>query len=281
MSCPYPLDNGSVLDALWPFKITPGTENYWMISRNDLKSIFLKWSPSFTDEQVSEGRTALPVRENMAVCPECDLLQQIPGLPPGGKARCARCNCTMASYKPDSLYRTMALTVAAAIVWVIANTTSLMELSAAGRKSDTTILGGALEMWSSNQEITAALVAFCAVIAPAVYIGFMLIILLAVRQPQAPPWVGVLLRISEFNKYWAMVEVMMLGILIALIKISDLALVITGTGMYAIAALALLIVAMTANFDAREIWMRIRWVGEHSPPLALTEESAHPGRATP
>ncbi len=156
----------------------------------------------------------VPLTENVMACPECDLLQRIPALPPGGAARCPRCDHTIASSKPDSLERTLALTVAAAIVLVIANVAPLMGISAVGRHASTTIVGGAWEMWMQGQEITAVVVMFCAFVAPAIHVGFMLAVLLAVRRPPAPSWAGTLLRLSEFHQPWAMVEVMMLGILV-------------------------------------------------------------------
>ena len=69
-----------------------------------------------------------------------------------------------------------------------------MGLSAVGRPASTTIFGGALEMWEDGEPVTAVIVAFCAVIAPGVYIAFMLTVLLAVRRPPAPHWVGEMLR---------------------------------------------------------------------------------------
>lgn len=61
-----------------------------------------------------------------------------------------------------------------------------MGLSAVGRHSSTTILGGVLKMWQQGQEITAALVAFCAVVAPTLHIVFMLTVLIAVRRSPIP-----------------------------------------------------------------------------------------------
>ncbi|MGZ6292512.1 MAG: paraquat-inducible protein A, partial [Syntrophales bacterium] len=153
------------------------------------------------DQTLEENRISR-LSGNLMACPDCDLLQSIPALPPGGKARCSRCGHIVASSKVDSLDRTLALTVTAAIVLIIANTTSLMGLSAVGREASTTILGGALEMWLQGQEITALLVAFCAVIAPAIHIGFMLTVLLATRRYPAPWWVGTLLRWSEWHEGW-------------------------------------------------------------------------------
>jgi paraquat-inducible protein A len=105
------------------------------------------------------------------------------------------------------------------------------------------------------------------VIAPAGYILFMLTVLLAVRRPPAPQWVGEMLRGAEFMRLWSMNEVMMLGILVALIKIAELASVEAGIGMYAVGALVLLFPAIMATFDPDEIWQRIKWADESlSPP---------------
>lgn len=209
--------------------------------------------------------SALP--ENLAACPDCDLLQRIPALPPGGSARCARCGHVLATNKPDSLDRTLALAVAAAIVFLIANVTPMMGMEAVGHQASTTIVGGAYEMWLQGQQITAMLVVFCTVVAPAVLIGFMLVVLIAVRRPPAPAWAGTLLRLVEFHQPWAMIEVMMLGILVALIKIAELATVIPGIGMFAAGALVVLIPAMAVSFDTEEAWKRIAWAGRGAQPV--------------
>jgi paraquat-inducible protein A len=119
-------------------------------------------------------------------CPDCDLLQSIPELAPGDKARCPRCACTVASRMAEPIELPLALTVTAAIVFIIANATPLMSLSAVGRYASTTIIGGVQEMWLQGEAITAMIVAFCAVIAPAGYILFTLAVLLAARRPPAP-----------------------------------------------------------------------------------------------
>ena len=145
------------------------------------------------------------------------------------------------------------------ILLVIANTSPLMSLSAVGRYASTTIIGGAYEMWVEGEAITALIVAFCAVIAPAGYILFMLTVLLAVRRPPGPQWVGEMMRGAEFMQPWSMNEVMMLGILVALIKIAELASVEAGIGMYAVGALVLLFPAIMVTFDPEEVWRRVKW----------------------
>jgi paraquat-inducible protein A len=217
--------------------------------------------------------------ENVIACPDCDLLQRIPSLPPGGRARCPRCARTIAARKRGGLDRVLALTLTALIAFVLANVDPLMRLSVAGRTSSTTILGGAIQMWQGDEKIASVFVAIFALVAPALNIGFMLVILLALRRPPAPRWVGTLLRWTELSGIWSMVEVMMLGILVALVKIASVARVNPGIGIFAVGALVVLMAAMSTGFDRAEAWSRVRWAdGEWSPPY---RENPSPAEKAP
>jgi paraquat-inducible protein A len=56
-------------------------------------------------------------------------------------------------------------------------------------------------MWQQGQDVTVMIVLFCAVIAPATYILFMLTVLIAVRRPPAPQVVGEMLRMDK-RQFW-------------------------------------------------------------------------------
>jgi paraquat-inducible protein A len=174
----------------------------------------------------------------------------------------------------DPIDRPLALAITAAIVLVVANSVPLMDLSAVGRHASTTIAGGVYEMWIRGEPVTAAIVAFCAIVAPACYILFMLAVLLAARRPPAPHWAGELLRWGLHMQPWSMFEVMLLGILVALIKIAELATVDPGIGLYALGALVLLIPAIMVTFDPREVWRRVEWRGEAPPQGGTRAEAA-------
>jgi paraquat-inducible protein A len=196
----------------------------------------------------------------MTACPGCDLLQRLPALPPGGRARCLRCGHTLAIEPGEgSLQRALALATAAAIVFVIGNTTSLMGLSAVGLHASTTILGGAYELWLQGYQVTAAAVAFACVLAPAIYISSLLVLLWMSARPPLPKWASALMRHASFMLSWSMPEVMLLGILVALIKIAALATVIPGVGLYAMGVLVILLAAIKLTFDPRQVWRRLEW----------------------
>jgi paraquat-inducible protein A len=209
----------------------------------------------------------------LIACSDCDLVQRLPILAPGESARCPRCGNVVASKRPDSLNRTLALTVAAAVSFLVANAVPMLGLSAAGREASTTVLGGVQVMWEQGQLAVSAIMLLAAVIAPALDIFLMLVILLAVRRPPAPNWVGMLLRFCHVIRPWRMVEVMMLGILVSLIKIAELATVITGVAMWAVAALIVLLAAISSSFDPDEVWLRVAWTegkaGRHDLPLGV------------
>jgi paraquat-inducible protein A len=192
-------------------------------------------------------------------CPSCDLLQRIPLLRPGGQARCPRCGETVATQPSDRPDLPLALTLAAAIAFTVANTAPLMGLSAVGRHASTSIIGGAYEMWLHGHEGTAAVVAFCAVIAPAAYIALILTVLLAMRRSPTPNWVGGMMRWAGVTMPWSMPEVMLLGVLVALIKIAGLATATPDIGLYALGVLVVLLAAIRQTFDPRKVWERLEW----------------------
>ena len=198
--------------------------------------------------------------DRLVACPHCDLLQRLPQLAPGGSARCPRCDKELWRRSVDPLDRPLALALAAAVLYVVANTVPMLGLTAVGHAASTTVIGGAQQLWQDGRQIVAGLVLFTAVVAPALQIGFMLAIVLAARRDVPPGWVRSLLRHHPTTCTWSMIEVMMLGVLVALIKIADYAKVVPGLALFALGALIFVLAAMQASFDPREVWARVEWV---------------------
>jgi paraquat-inducible protein A len=210
-----------------------------------------------------------PVADTRLIaCPHCDLLQCLPELAPGASARCPRCDKELRRRREDGLNRTLALTIAAAVLYAIANSVPMLGLTIVGRQAATTVIGGAQHLWNDGQEPVALLVLFTAVIAPALQIGFLLAIALGARRERAPRWVAALLRHHPTTRTWSMIEVMMLGVLVAITKIADYATVIPGPALFVLGALVFVLAAMQSNFDPREVWDRIEWAADESPEAA-------------
>lgn len=201
--------------------------------------------------------------ESLVACPNCDLVQRLPELKPGQSARCSRCDSELWRRRKDSLSRTLALAIAAALLYVIANTVPMLGLTAVGVKSFTTVFNGAKLLWEHGMHVVSVVVFFTAVLAPALQIGFMLLILLGAMCKRPPFWVGRLMKHLPFAQLWSMLEVMLLGVLVALTKIAEYATVIPGHALFAVGALVVVLAMMQSSFDSREVWLRAKWVCDH------------------
>jgi len=196
---------------------------------------------------------------SLVACPHCDLLQSLPALQPGESARCPRCNEELWRRQEDSLDRPLALTLAAALLYVVANSVPMLGLTVVGREAFTTVFGGADHLWNAGWQSVAVLVLFTVVVAPGLQLGLMLSILIGARRERPPRWVGTLLRYYEVVSEWSMLEVMILGVLVALIKIAELAKVIPGLALFVLGGLIFLIAAVGASFDPKNVWDRVEW----------------------
>lgn len=214
----------------------------------------------------------VPVADpSLIACPHCDLLQRLPALPAGGSARCPRCDRELWRARVDASTRSLALSLAAACLFVVANVVPMLGLRAVGRSASTTVLGGAIHLWTHDERVVAVLVLCTAVLAPGVQIALMLAVALGARAVRPATWVGALLRHQPTARTWSMIEVMLLGVLVALIKIADYASVIPGTALFVLGGLVFVMAAMQASFDARDVWARVVWADAGAEPLADLE----------
>jgi paraquat-inducible protein A len=217
----------------------------------------------------SSSRFNLPQSDPALVgCRECDLLQRIPDVPAGASVRCRRCGHELWRHRVDSFNRTLALTLAALVCYLLANTLPMLGLTIMGREAFTTVIGGTQGLWNHDQKLVAGLVLFVVVISPGLQISYMLLILMGSRHDRPPAWVGRLLRRLPFIRTWSMIEVMLLGVLVALTKIGEYASVIYGGGMFALFALVILLAAVKSCFDPREVWARVVWAENETRPFA-------------
>ena len=108
---------------------------------------------------------------HLHACHDCDLLQREIPLPPGGKARCPRCGAVLYRRNVDGLDRTLAYSMGAAVLFIIANAFPIVGLAAAGHHSSTTLFGTVQKLWDGNMGSVAGLVFTTTILMPALQIG--------------------------------------------------------------------------------------------------------------
>ena len=193
----------------------------------------------------------------MIACHECDALQHVRQLAPGATARCHVCGAVLARNPKGGLERPIALYSTAAILLLLANTFPFLTLEIGGRQEITTIFGASKALYNAGMGELAVVVYLTSILAPALLIGSSLYVLLAVRFRKSLPAVRTLLSWIGQLEPWVMLDVFMLGVLVAFVKLGNMATMHTGLSLYAFVCLILVLAAASSSFDAGVLWRRL------------------------
>jgi paraquat-inducible protein A len=202
---------------------------------------------------------------DLTACPECDLLQREPALPAGGLAECARCGARLFRERPSSLDHTLAYAVAAAVLFVLANTLPFMGLDARGIRTSAYLYETGWALHEHGMSSVAILVLMTVILVPAMQLAAMLYMLVSLKLGQAPRHLAAAFRIVHHAQPWGMVEVFILGSLVSLVKITQVADVEAYGGIYCLGGYVLALAAALGAFEPHEVWERARALGSRFP----------------
>ncbi len=191
-------------------------------------------------------------------CHDCDLLQRRRPLDYGEIARCARCAALLYQRKRNSRDRTLMLTLTGLVLLVLANSFPFMTFKLEGRVQENTLITGVLELYSAGRWELAALVFGASILAPCLKLLGMLYVLLSLTFDRQSGKLAVVFRAIETLHPWAMMEVYMLGVFVAIVKLSQLATIVPGIALYSLAALILTNAAATAALDPSVVWKKLK-----------------------
>jgi paraquat-inducible protein A len=195
-------------------------------------------------------------RTELIACPECDLLQRAAPVPANGVLHCCRCEAELSRNRPGGLERAMALSMGAVVLLAISNLYPIVGLSVSGTLVQTT-LGGAVRMlFQSGMWPIAVLVLVTTIVMPIMQTACMLWILLPLRLGHKPWHATLVLRLCHQAQSWGMTEVLILGLLVALVKLSHIAAVVPGVALWSFGALMLVLAAANSAFDPHALWER-------------------------
>jgi paraquat-inducible protein A len=193
----------------------------------------------------------------LIACPECDLLQREPAPESGPLVSCARCGATLYRSAPDTVDRTLAFALGAAVLFVVANAFPIVGMTIEGRSNAVSLPGALLALWNQDMGLVAGLVGLTTLLAPGLDLVVLLYLLMPLKFGSVAPGVRPILRALEAIQPWGLVEVFMLGLLVSLVKLEMYARVQLGIALWAYACLIIVFTAMNGAFDPREIWARI------------------------
>jgi paraquat-inducible protein A len=203
---------------------------------------------------MKDSATTAFAGQDLLACHECDFLYRMPPLLDRTVARCVRCGTVLAKGAGNSLDKTLAYTLSALVFFAIANFYPILGLKAAGQEQHYTLLSGALVLSKFDLEAVGVVVFLTSILFPFLHIIGLLYVLIPLKSGRRPRYFIPAFKLSLALMPWAMVGVYMLGVLVSIVKLADLATVIPGLGLYALVALLVVTVAASAALNPLAIW---------------------------
>jgi paraquat-inducible protein A len=194
---------------------------------------------------------------SVIVCPSCDLAHRAGMQPAPEGTRCARCRAPLQRFENGSIDTAIALAVCALVLFFLSNAYPLVEIQTNGTTRATTLVGAALGLYAQNHAGLAALVFITTVVGPFLQITTLLYLLLPLRHAREAPGQNTVFRLLAQVRPWTFVEVFMLGVLVALVRLSAYARVIPGVSLWSCGLLMLTLAALTSRTTPGQFW---RWV---------------------
>ena len=188
-------------------------------------------------------------------CASCGLAQRVPAVAAGSEAVCVRCEHRLAggSTPPRDATPTFAAALAAALLYPVAIGLPIMELERFGSRSEASIWSGSVGLLREGELFVGGVVLLCSIVLP---LG-KLVSLLAItalghrlaERARARAW-----RFVELTGRWGMLDVLLIAVLVAWLKLGDLVRVTPGPAAIAFTACVLLSLVASALFDPRVLW---------------------------
>jgi len=187
-------------------------------------------------------------------CHDCDLLLRSGQISEKRQARCPRCSAVLYCHKPNSVDRTLAFSLAALLFYVPANVLPMMSLSIIGNTQSSTVLMGIARLWQQGYWWMALLVFICSMVVPLIELLLLILINGALKlniNYAFLPWIT---KWHRAISNWAMLDVYLLGLVVAIVKSGDIGQLVIEPGFYYFVLLLLLTLSALYNYDEHSVW---------------------------
>ena len=187
-------------------------------------------------------------------CHDCDALFTAIEVREGERVLCPRCGANLFTRRANTLQRTAALVLAAAVLYIVANLFPFLKLSSDYRESDMVLVQSVTGLEKSGYPPLASAVAIFIFVSPILVIGGLLYLVLPLLVNRRLPGATLLCRLVFEARLWNMVEVYLLGVLVSLLKLGSLAKLTLGTSFWAFVGFIVCLTGAVATIDYRELW---------------------------
>jgi paraquat-inducible protein A len=195
--------------------------------------------------------------QSLIACPACDLLHHRRRLAVAATARCSRCGSVLFRSSNQRLDSPLALTVAAIILLVLANSFPFISLAISGHTEQAMLVSGVIGLMDAGWVMLPVLVLLTGIVFPFLQLVGVAYVLIPLRLGFCAPHLAVIYRWVRLLQPWAMTDIFMLGIFVSVAKLAGMGSIIPGVALYAFVALMFILPAIFAALNPESIWERL------------------------
>jgi paraquat-inducible protein A len=193
----------------------------------------------------------------LVACHDCDLLQRLPSGVSRGRICCARCGALLHQAGRDLVDAPLALALAGTVLFAVSNLYPLLEFRLHGGSDTTYLLAGIAALYEQGMPVLATLVLFTTVLAPAGHLGLLIYVYGALRLGRRPAGLPAALRLIQELIPWSMLEIFLLGVIVAGVKLAERASITPGPAAWSLGLLVLVLAAAATQVHPWLLWRRI------------------------
>lgn len=190
----------------------------------------------------------------IVACHGCGTIHNRREIGGGQTAACTVCDGTLQNGPVRSFDRSLALGAAALVLFVLANSLPFLTFELEGRDIAANLWQGAIALWGAGMWPLSLLVLLLATIVPGVRIGLLIFVLGAIMLGRTGPMPRQAFKLAGKLQPWAMMEVYLLGVIVAYVKLSDMAQIGLEVGLWAFALLIPVLALAESMLDSRAVW---------------------------
>jgi len=197
---------------------------------------------------------------SLIICEHCDTVYRHAEITRDEAAHCARCTSPLYRGGGLTLDTWLALSVATAVAFFIANICPAVRIDFQGLSNEATLWQATCALWNGPEAIIAVPAALMVIVVPAIQLTLLIWLLGYAKAKRRAPGFAPLTRFLAMSRPWSMIEIALLGILVTMVKLSGTLHIQPLAGIWAM-VISMLGVTIVANRDTHRLW-------------ALTETSA-------
>ncbi|MEC8419055.1 MAG: paraquat-inducible protein A [Pseudomonadota bacterium] len=213
--------------------------------------------------------------ENLTlVCEQCHTSAHIPSLAHRQRAVCPICNHTLVSHRNNSSENMIAYSFSAIVLLLLSLSFNFLTFKASGQKHSIDLPSGIAVLIQQDYLSLAIVTGLATILLPGMVLMGILLLSLAQYRNHRPSYLPRILQMVTTLMPWSMAEIFLVGTLVSLIKVTELADVAIGLSFYAFIGFSAFTALCIAQFDTTKCAM---WLAEGVPPQPkqLSEQQAH------